>query len=285
MMLVVVSGLSGSGKSTALHALEDLEFYCIDNLPVGLLPAFSEHVLDPGKHFPQRIALGIDARNIIDDIQRFPTTLETMRKANITCDVIFLNTDDDVLIKRFSETRRKHPLSGPQLSLADAITRERGILEPITDCADLFIDTSYYNVHQLREVIMNRLGNRRQEEMSIQFKSFGFKYGLPTDADFVFDVRCLPNPHWLAALRPYTGLQQPVIEYLQAQPAVDEMFRYIRDFLETWIPHFVKENRTYMTIAIGCTGGMHRSVYLTDTLAKFFSGKYPKVMAQHRELP
>ena len=285
MMLVVVSGLSGSGKSTALHALEDLEFYCIDNLPVGLLPAFSEHVLDPGKHFPQRIALGIDARNIIDDIQRFPTTLETMRKANITCDVIFLNTEDDVLIKRFSETRRKHPLSGPQTSLADAITRERDILEPITDCADLFIDTSYYNVHQLREVIMNRLGNRRQEEMSIQFKSFGFKYGLPTDADFVFDVRCLPNPHWLAALRPYTGLQLPVIEYLQEQPAVDEMFRYIRDFLETWIPHFVKENRTYMTIAIGCTGGMHRSVYLTDTLARYFTSKYPKVMAQHRELP
>ncbi len=285
MILVVVSGLSGSGKSTALHALEDLDFYCIDNLPVGLLPAFSDHILDPGKHFPKRVALGIDARNIIDDIRQFPTTLDTLRQANITCDVIFLNTDDDILIKRFSETRRKHPLSSAKLSLADAITREREILEPITDCADLFVDTSYYNVHQLREVIMNRLGNRRQEEMSIQFKSFGFKHGVPSDADFVFDVRCLPNPHWVAALRPYTGLQQPVIEYLKQQPAVDEMYRYIRDFLETWIPHFVKENRTYMTIAIGCTGGMHRSVYLTDMLARHFHGKYPKVMAQHRELP
>ncbi len=285
MILVVVSGLSGSGKSTALHALEDLEFYCIDNLPVGLLPALSAHMLDPQKHFPKRAALGIDARNIIDDIQQFPATLETLRAANITCDVIFLNTDDSILIKRFSETRRKHPLSSGKLPLADAITREREILEPIADCADLFIDTSHYNVHQLRQVIMSRLGGRRPEELSILFKSFGYKYGVPSDADFVFDARCLPNPHWMPALRPYTGQQQPVIDYLRAQPAVDEMYRYIRDFLETWIPHFIKENRTYLTIAVGCTGGMHRSVYLTDLLEKYFSGKFPKVQAQHRELP
>lgn len=284
MNLVVISGLSGSGKSTALHALEDLEFYCIDNLPVGLLPAFAEHMLIDPDRSPQRAAIGIDARNMIEDIKRFPGMLIKLRARGIHCDVIFLNAEDDILIKRFSETRRKHPLTTADTSLADAIRLEGEILKPISNSADLFLDTSHYNVHGLRDVIRQRLGNADGNDLSILFESFGFKHGLPTDADFVFDIRCLPNPHWEPTLRELTGNDQAVIDYLDQQELVQKMFHQIRDFMENWIPEFIRENRTYMTVAIGCTGGMHRSVYLTSKLAAYFESRYPKVLSQHREL-
>lgn len=284
MKLIVVSGLSGSGKSTALNALEDLDYYCIDNLPVGMLPDFARQMMDPGKHFPTRAAVGIDARNLLDDIKLFPSTLETLRNANVECQVIFLNADDNILIKRFSETRRKHPLTSGKTTLAEAIGLEHEILEPIANSADLFLDTSHVNVHQLRQTIVNRVTGRAGDEASIQFQSFGFKHGIPSDADFVFDVRCLPNPHWKPELRSYTGLDEQVIEYLQAQQDVQDMLKHIRGFLEHWIPRFVKENRTYMTIAIGCTGGMHRSVYITDQLFQHFEKMHVNVVVNHREL-
>lgn len=284
MKLIVVSGLSGSGKSTALNALEDLDYYCIDNLPVGMLPDFARQMMDPSKKFPSRAAVGIDARNLVDDIRLFPSTLETLRGAKVDCQVIFLNADNNILIKRFSETRRKHPLTTGKTTLAEAIALEQDILEPIANSADLFIDTSHVNVHQLRQTIVHRVTGRAGDEASIQFQSFGFKHGIPTDADFVFDVRCLPNPHWKPELRAMTGLDTAVAEYMQSQKDARDMLEHIRGFLEHWIPLFIEENRTYITIAIGCTGGMHRSVFVADRLYRHFEKLHANVVVNHREL-
>ena len=282
MKLYIISGVSGSGKSTALHVLEDLDYYCIDNLPVVLLPDFADKCT--ASEFPQQAAIGIDARNIIKDIQKFPESLEKLRNSGIDCELLFFNADDSILIKRFSETRRKHPLTQNNIPLAEAIKLERELLDPISICADLVIDTSHYNIYQLRDLVKSRVAEKSPMTLSILFQSFGFKHGVPSDADFVFDVRCLPNPYWESNLRKQTGLDTEVIEFLQKQDQVSNMFGDVKDFLNKWIPQYESSNRCYMTIAIGCTGGQHRSVYIVEQLAAYFSAKEKNVTIRHREL-
>jgi UPF0042 nucleotide-binding protein len=283
--LLIITGLSGSGKSIALNALEDLGFYCIDNLPLGLLSAFASHMLGAALHRYKSAAVGIDARNLAEDFHRFPEILEELRALGIECEILFLDAQDDTLLKRFSETRRKHPLTRADIPLTEAIKTERKFLEPLAAQADLRIDTSVSTVRQLRRLIQERLGSRSSSSLSLLFESFGYKHGLPHDADFVFDVRCLPNPHWEPRLRPLTGLDPEVAEYLYCQTLVEQMYHQIKALLETWIPHFVAENRSYLTVAIGCTGGQHRSPYMAERLAKHFRETYTNTLALHRELP
>jgi len=281
--LVIVSGLSGSGKSVALHTLEDLGYYCIDNLPAGLLGALATE-LTTAANPVARAAVGIDARNLTQSLDNVGDTLDDLKTRHIDSEILFLSCETDTLIKRFSETRRRHPLSYSGLSLADAIEREQQLLEPISQCADLFIDTTQTTLHQLRDLIRERVVRRSDHTLSLLFESFGYKHGIPVDADFVFDARCLPNPHWQPELRRLTGRDQAVIEFLQREAPVDAMSLALRNFFDEWIPAFEADNRSYLTIAIGCTGGQHRSVYLTEQLAKHFRQRYPSVATRHREL-
>tara|TARA_R110002111_G_scaffold315_1_gene2879 strand:+ start:1104 stop:1958 length:855 start_codon:yes stop_codon:yes gene_type:complete len=283
MRLVVVSGRSGSGKSTALHLLEDNGFYCIDNLPAGLLPELAKQASEADLNLPA-IAISIDARNLASDLQRFPELLKQVRDAGVQCDVLFLAAGDDVLIKRFSETRRKHPLTDSQRSLAEAIAQELRILEPIIDLATLKIDTSHLNLYQLRDQIKQRLLGSQGSTPSVLIQSFGFKRGVPADADLIFDVRCLPNPYWRPELRSYSGLDEPVREYLSSQPDVEEMYQDIRQFLNKWLPRYAAGERSYMTIAVGCTGGHHRSVYLAERLVNELRANTPNLLIRHRDL-
>lgn len=283
MRLVVVSGRSGSGKSTALHLLEDNGFYCIDNLPAGLLPELAKQASEADLNLPA-MAISIDARNLASDLQRFPELLKQVRDAGVQCDVLFLAAGDDVLIKRFSETRRKHPLTDSQRSLAEAIAQELRILEPIIDLATLKIDTSHLNLYQLRDQIKQRLLGSQGSTPSVLIQSFGFKRGVPADADLIFDVRCLPNPYWRPELRSYSGLDEPVREYLSSQPDVEEMYQDIRQFLNKWLPRYAAGERSYMTIAVGCTGGHHRSVYLAERLVNELRASTPNLLIRHRDL-
>jgi len=284
MKLIIISGVSGSGKSTALNVLEDLDYYCIDNLPVGLLPAFAEQMNAVSSELVENIAVGIDARNLPAELHRFAYILDQLKNKGIVCEILFLSAGDDVLIKRFSETRRKHPLTIAELTLPDAIKKERNLLEPIASKADLYIDTSHTNLHQLRDLVRERVQSQAQYAMSLMFESFGFKHGIPTDADFVYDVRCLPNPHWEPKLRSQTGLDKEVAQFLEAKDIVKDMFIDIENFLTTWIPRFEEENRSYMTVAIGCTGGQHRSVYFANRLSESFRQRGKNVTLRHRDL-
>ena len=284
MRLVIISGMSGSGKSVALHALEDLDYYCIDNLPIGMLPAFSVQILSRPDSDYDNFAVGIDVRNLSGDLTIFPELLTEMQQNNLKCDVIFLDADDTTLIKRFSETRRKHPLTDEGTPLNEAIAEERKILEPISSHADLVFDTSKTTVHQLRQLIRDRILGSQGNMMSVQFESFGFKHSTPVDANFVFDIRCIPNPHWVPELRSLTGRDQPVIDYLEKHAEVRKMFDDLKHFLNEWIPSFAAENRSYLTVAIGCTGGQHRSVYMAEKLAAHFKQSYDNVLVRHREL-
>jgi UPF0042 nucleotide-binding protein len=281
--LVIVSGHSGSGKSVALHTLEDLGYYCIDNLPAGLLSALAlELKLAPN---PVEIAaVGIDARNLPQALEQFNDILDQLSTEGVHSEILFLTCDPDTLIKRFSETRRRHPLSNDRVSLVEAVEQERTLLEPIAKRADLFIDTSKTTIHQLRGLVHQRIERRQESHMSLSFESFGYKHGIPTDVDFVFDARCLPNPHWLPNLAPLTGRDPDVIEYLEGEILVKQMYQELCRFLNHWIPAFEADNRSYLTIAIGCTGGQHRSVYLTERLARYFGDRYPSVTIRHREL-
>ncbi len=267
MRLVVLSGLSGSGKSVALNALEDAGHYCIDNIPIALLQSFVDETLPQQDPTFSNVALCADARNAAD-IPRLPLLVQEMRKAGIACEVIFLQADEDVLLSRFSETRRKHPLTTERVSLTEALEQESQLLAPIVDIADLVVDTSAMNVHQLRDLIGNRVASRAEGKLSILLESFGFKRGLPADADFVFDVRCLPNPYWEPELRSLTGLDRPVREYFEKQPQVRAMVDDIAEFLHRWVPRFKDSQRAYLTVAIGCTGGRHRSVYVAEAIAE-----------------
>jgi UPF0042 nucleotide-binding protein len=285
MRMLIISGLSGSGKSVALQALEDLEYYCIDNLPLGLLPQFAGQIIGTAaKRNIENVAVGIDARNLVRDLARFDEILEDVEKLGISCEVVFLTAADGVLIQRFSETRRKHPLTRPNVSLTEAIAEERELLAPIFSRADVHIDTSDLNVHQLRSLIRERIAQRRESSISLLFVSFGYKNGVPADADFVFDVRCLPNPHWDPQLRLFKGTDPEIVQFLDQQSAVRTMFEDIKNFLEHWIPFFETENRNYICVAVGCTGGQHRSVYLAEALAAHFRGSRADVMVRHREL-
>jgi UPF0042 nucleotide-binding protein len=284
MKLVIVSGLSGSGKSIALETLEDCGYYCIDNLPVALLDAFVREAMMPNQSTFQRTALGIDARNQSASLSQFPATRAMMKGLGIDCEVLYLQAEFPALLKRFSETRRKHPLTDATHSLSEAIELERQLLEPVSYGADLLIDTTYTNVHQLRQLIRDRVGARDQRLMSLYFQSFGFKHGIPMDTDFVFDVRCLPNPHWEPSLRSKTGKDLEVAEFLSKDRDVNDYAQHTIAFLEHWVPRFEAENRSYLTIAVGCTGGQHRSVYLIELLARHFQTSPYDILVRHREL-
>ena len=284
MRLVIVSGLSGSGKSVALHMLEDLDYYCVDNIPAGLLPMFISHTVRSNEATYMHTAVGVDARNRPAEIASVPKLVDELKRSGVRCEMIFLRSDEHALLKRYSETRRRHPLSRERLGLTDAIRQEQLLLEPIADAADLIIDTTRLSVHELRELIRKRVQERDELRMSILFESFAYRHGVPDDADFVFDVRNLPNPFWEPGLGKYTGRDAPVIEFLQRHTQVDRMFNDLVGFLEHWIPEFIASNRSYLTIAIGCTGGQHRSVYLVERLAKHFSATYPQVLTRHHAI-
>lgn len=284
MKLIVVSGLSGSGKTIALQAMEDTGIYCIDNLPFKLLPSLAEHLYNVPHRQYKDAAVGIDARNLADDFEDFAAVLQQVRARGVETETLFLTADDPTLLKRFSETRRKHPLSGSEVPLNEAIEAERRLLSPVAAEADWHLDTSHTNVHQLRTLVRERLGRGDGQALSLLFMSFGYKHGVPPDADYVFDVRCLPNPYWEPHLRPLTGIDAQVRGFLEQQPEVGRMFEGVSSFLDTWVPTFEAENRSYMTVAIGCTGGYHRSVYLVERLASHFRKTRGNVLTRHREL-
>ncbi|MFC1750540.1 RNase adapter RapZ [Pseudomonadota bacterium] len=283
MKLIIVSGLSGSGKSVVLHSLEDLGFYCIDNLPLSLLKEFASQISRSELGHYEHAAVGVDARNLTEDFENFAELLSQVCEMGFDCEVVFLQADDATLIKRFSETRRKHPLTHSGISLAEAISLERKLLSAVAISADWCIDTTHTNVHQLRDLIRERMLSEART-MSLTFLSFGFKHGVPVDTDFVFDVRCLPNPHWEPQLRALTGLDAEVQLFLAKQPTVNDMYSSIEGFIEKWLPCFQADNRSYMTVAIGCTGGQHRSVYMAKRLSDHFSGSEFDVLLRHREL-
>src|ERR1700734_3590294 len=284
MRLVIVSGLSGSGKSVALHELEDIDFYCVDNIPAALLKPFIAHTIRGTDEVYRRTAVGLDARNRPNEINTIPALVGELRRGGIACEVLFLHASDEVLLKRYAETRRKHPLVTAEVSLREAIACERRLLEPITIAADLVIDTSNMGVHALRERIRERIDRRRDGRLALMFESFGYKHGIPGDADFVFDVRSLPNPYWEHALRHLNGRDAPVIEYLAGYASVRGMIADLIEFLERRVSEFAQANRSYLTIAVGCTGGQHRSVYIAEQLAEHFRQSYPPVLTRHDSL-
>ncbi len=284
MRLIVVSGLSGSGKSVALHMLEDLDYYCVDNIPAALLKPLIAHVVRGTEEIYPRTAVGLDARNRPNEIERIPALVAELRRSGISCDIIYLHATDEVLLKRFSETRRKHPLVVDGVSLREAIAAERALLEPIIRAADLIVDTSGMSVHALRDRMRARIDPRRTNQMSLLFESFGYKHGLPGDADFVFDVRSLPNPYWEHDLRSLTGHDAAVVRYLEGHAEVGRLLEDLIAFVERRVAEAVAANRRYLTVAIGCTGGQHRSVYLVEKLATHFRNAHPAVMIRHDAL-
>ena len=283
MRLIIVSGLSGSGKSVALHLLEDFGFYCVDNIPVSLLRSFVVEMQSRSEEAFENVGVGIDARARASDICKVPELVARFREEGIECEVVFLQADDDVLLSRFSETRRKHPLTTRDISLPEALRKERTLLGPFINAADLVIDTTRTSAYALRERIRERVAARIPETLSILIESFGYKHGLPADADFVFDVRCLPNPYWDPQLRPLSGKDEPVRAFLDGQPVVQEMITDISDFLLRWIPRYRTVQRSYLTIAIGCTGGQHRSVYVAEAVAVKL-GAHGPILTRHHEV-
>jgi len=283
MSFFIVSGLSGSGKTIALQALEDAGFYCIDNLPAALLPHFAREVGAARDQALANAAVGIDARNRAF-LAEVPNSLEELRTLGIHYRIVFLEAEESILVKRFKETRRPHPMLDDHTSLLEAIGLEKQLLEPLAFAAALRIDTTHTTPHELRHQVLGFARGEETPGLTLLFKSFGFKHGTPLDADYVFDVRCLPNPYWQAELRPYTGLDEPVIRFLEQYDEVHAMFDELRSFLERWLPRFAREDRTYLTIAVGCTGGQHRSVYLVKRLADHFATQGMKTQVRHREL-
>lgn len=284
MKLVIISGRSGSGKSTALHVLEDLGYYCIDNIPGGLLPALIEEMQQHQNEGRRQVAISVDARNLPANLKRFPDIIKSIDNTAIDYSIAYLDADDQSILTRFSSTRRKHPLSDESTSLEEAIRMESELLDPIATLADLKIDTTHLNLHQLRDIVTQKVARQSSTNLALMFESFGFKRGVPADADLVFDVRCLPNPHWDANLREHNGTDSEIIAFFENHPIVEEMFDDICGYLEKWLPCFEANNRSYMTVAIGCTGGQHRSVYLAERLAKKFNQPASNVQVRHREL-
>jgi RNase adapter protein RapZ len=280
MKRIIVSGRSGSGKTVALRALEDQGFYCVDNIPIKLIPSLLEQV---SSHY-LGLAIGIDARNIADTVEEFDLLIQQVEQSEYQLDVVFIDADDATLLKRFSETRRRHPLTSEGLSLSEAIQKEKQRLEPVTRYAQLVIDTTSKTPHELCEIIVGRVLGEKSSHLSLLFESFGFKNGAPNDADFVFDARCLPNPYWIEKLRPFNGKDSEIIDYLESQPLAQEFCWQLKVFLQTWVPRFEQDNRNYLTVAIGCTGGQHRSVYVAEKLAKDFLVGSSNIQVRHREL-
>lgn len=280
--VVVLTGLSGAGKTVALRAFEDLGFYCVDNLPTSLLPSLYQALTDGGRGALSGIAVGVDVRSR-GDLERMPEALSKLAEAGADAELVFLESSDAVLLKRFAYTRRRHPLSRDDRSLIDAITEERRRLRPLLAIANRSIDTSDTNVHQLRRRIATDYGSATGG-LTLMFESFAYSRGLPPDCDFVFDARCLPNPHWDARLRPFSGQDAPVREFLDSQPLVVQYLSDTKSFLDAWVPRFESEDKGYLTVAIGCTGGRHRSVYLAERLAEHYRATRGQVLTFHREL-
>lgn len=280
--VVVLTGLSGAGKTVALRAFEDLGFYCVDNLPTSLLPSLYRALVEGGRDLPRGIAVGVDVRSR-GDLERLPDALSKLAEAGADAELAFLESSDAVLLKRYASSRRRHPLSEDGLSLVDAIAEERRRLRPLMAIANRTIDTSDSNVHQLRRRIATDYG-AATGGLTLMFESFAYGRGLPPDCDFVFDARCLPNPHWDPRLRPFSGLDAPVREFLDGQGLVVQYVADIRQFLDTWLPRFESEDKGYLTVAIGCTGGRHRSVYIAEQLADHYRASRDQVLSFHREL-
>ncbi len=278
MRLVLISGLSGSGKSIALKMLEDSGYYCVDNLPSQLLPQLVGQLDQQGY---DKVAVAVDIRGG-DSLETLPQQLDALRNQGLEPKFLFLDAKNEILIKRFSETRRAHPLAKDGRSLAEAIAEERERLESLAGLGH-HIDTSDLAAATLREWVRQFIEAEAGQGLTLMFQSFGFKHGVPLDADFVFDVRCLPNPHYDPVLRPLTGLDEAVAEFLDDQPDVHRMREDIRRFVSSWLPAFIRDSRSYLTVAIGCTGGQHRSVYLAEWLAREFAGR-ARVLVRHREL-
>ncbi len=281
MHIVIVTGLSGAGKSQALHTLEDQGYYCVDNLPIELLDSLlkTERILKQHK-----IAIGIDVRCGTKCINNFPIFLQKL-KEKYKIDTLYLHANKNILLKRYDETRRRHPLSSPKQTLQQAITQEENLLQPIREISDLQIDTSVTDIYELASQVKTRLCIISNFQLSLNFQSFGFKYGTPSDSDFLFDVRCLPNPYWEPSLRQYTGKEDIVKAWLDKQELVQEMKNNLIDFLKKWIPYFIENQRAYLTVSVGCTGGHHRSVYLIEKLAEYFQQQaMSAIIVTHREL-
>lgn len=281
--LTLVTGLSGAGKSVALATLEDNGYNCIDNLPLNLLPSLASEIQSANYEW-QHTAVGIDARSHDESFEKVPRLLDAIKSDKLTVEIIYLEADNEILLKRFSETRRRHPLTDHDTDLETAINEERELLAPLTQIADLTINTSKTTLHQLRRLLSDRVTDRDSAEMSVLIKSFGFKHGMPANADFMFDMRCLPNPHWDPDLRPMTGRDKPVADFLEKDERVQEMYKQLESMIANWTPCFALEGRSYLTFAIGCTGGQHRSVYMVERLGKHFQEFLPNVQIFHREL-
>ncbi|MGA0838815.1 MAG: RNase adapter RapZ [Pseudomonadales bacterium] len=282
MRLLIISGRSGSGKTTALRALEDAGYNCIDNFPVPLLASLVHDALRDPEQANTNMAICIDARS--RTLARFSEILLGIDRMNVDCQIIYLDAQTATLVKRFSETRRRHPLTSAGTDLIEAIEAERDLLEDIADLADLTIDTTLLPGRALSELIRDRIVGSTQNGLSLLFRSFGYKYGVPVDADLVFDVRCLPNPFWEPTLRALDGRDPAIATFLEREPMVHAMAEDIGAYLDRWLPRFELDQRTYMTVAIGCTGGQHRSVYLVKLLAERFRGRFADVLVRHREL-
>lgn len=287
MELVLVSGLSGSGKSVVLAMLEDLDWYCLDNIPVRLLGMVLEELTHAGDAKFNKLAIGLDARPRDQDLPELESLLPSMRAQGTQCRLLYLHADDDALIRRYLETRRRHPqsmVSAGGRSLEDAIRYERRLLGPLAESADLVIDTSRLSVHELRDIVRERVARHPAQRVSLQLESFGFRHGLPPDADFVFDARFLPNPYWEKSLRPLTGRDPEIVAYLDGFPEVQSFIDDIAAFLDAWLPRIEAANRSYLTIAVGCTGGRHRSVYIVEKLGARFRERYPDALLRHASL-
>jgi len=279
MKLIIVSGRSGSGKSVALRILEDLGYYCVDNIPVNLLPALTHTVINDY----DKVAVSLDVRNLPHDSNDVTEILNYL-PSSVELSILYLDANDDDLMRRFSETRRLHPLIRQNIALDQALALEKKLLEPVSSRADLYINTSQLSPHQLADLVRERVLGKKTGAMVLVFESFGFKYGIPQDADFVFDARFLPNPFWERNLKAFTGLDQPVKDFLASQPIVTKFVWQINSFMLTWLPHLERNNRSYMTIAIGCTGGKHRSVYIAELLAGNFKKERPDIQTRHRDI-
>ncbi len=283
MRLTIISGRSGSGKSTVLRYLEDRGYHCVDNLAASLLPALVERIAGDSGGIGN-LAVSIDARNLSVDLPLVPGIVDQLREREIPVEVVFLDANSETLLKRFSESRRKHPLSTGQVGLSEAIDEESALLEPIALLASLAIDTSSMSLQQLQDAISQRIIEKSESGLALLFQSFGYKNGVPTDADIVYDVRCLPNPYWETRLRALDGRDAAVRSFLESFEVVQRMCGDIRRFLETWLPRFEENSRSYLTVAVGCTGGQHRSVFICETLGRHFQGGIANVQVRHREL-
>jgi UPF0042 nucleotide-binding protein len=283
--IILVSGLSGAGKSVVLHALEDLGYYCVDNLPASMLEPFVGHALRAGDNEAyQHLAIGIDARDSDIGLSNIGDTIGQLRRSGLRCELLAVLATDAELLRRYGETKRRHPLAREGRSLQEAIAAERELLDPLIQSADLVIDTTHMGVHDLREVVGQRIDRRRASQLSVTLVSFGFKHGVPGDCDFVFDARTLPNPYWNIALRPFTGLDTEIIRFLDAQPAVTTFLDDLERYVTARIDEHQAAHRRYLTIGIGCTGGQHRSVYLLERLRERLITRLPELAVRHASL-